>query len=552
MKRVITIAWLLLAICQSSFGQLGRISGELRYEYHYQDFLYDGILTKVIISNPALYIRTSGSILSPRILSYSLYSSLSIDNVSTSNDYFDYAGSQYSWNRYNLILNFLPYSPVKVSFAAREYSYDYRSAMIDDADQSGARQQEQRIDLSVHQIAWLPTLSLSYVRNRSYSASEGLYDLMSQTLSFSASHATDTTGSYYLTASMNDYRDRLGTAYDRFLTVEFSASRALSARHGVSLSTEYEQYTGYSIFGMGADYSGSPTNALHLNTSVSAGSTVSPYSQYRSVSFGQSASYLLNQYFRCGLGLTGFLGSSHIWWADGGQVLNFRSLGGSASLQHRRSFAGMSLLNTIAAGYSSQLYGEHYNSFNTSITNNVSRAIGTFSVSGYQSYSYVQVRSSLPYTSINNSAGVTINGVLPRQIQSQTDMRFRNDHFPGERMAYRNQSTLVLTQRFNSSFVYRIPFTLGLSASANWYMVNMTGHTYGWVASFASPSFFVRGLGAEYSYSSSYDPYYQREIADHIGSFNYQWRAISLGLRFRYATFPLRVRELWFNISRPF
>ena len=50
----------------------------------------------------------------------------------------------------------------------------------------------------------------------------------------------------------------------------------------------------------------------------------------------------------------------------------------------------------------------------------------------------------------------------------------------------------------------------------------------------------------------SFDPYFRREIADHNGSLMYQWRALSFQARFRYATFPVRVRDVLFSVSRPF
>jgi hypothetical protein len=210
------------------------------------------------------------------------------------------------------------------------------------------------------------------------------------------------------------------------------------------------------------------------------------------------------------------------------------------------------MLNTVTTGYTRQEYGERFNTFNATVMNSLTRSVGTFSLSGNYYLAYLRVRSALSYSSISNTAGLVLSGMLPRRIQSQTDIRYRDDRFPGEATSYRNQRTMSFAQRFNSSWVYRIPFSIGLSVSANWYLANVRGRTYGWIANFTSPSFFVKRLGSEYTYSRTFDPYYQREIVEHGASLAYQWRALSFGLRLRYATFPVRVREFWFNVSRPF
>jgi hypothetical protein len=91
-----------------------------------------------------------------------------------------------------------------------------------------------------------------------------------------------------------------------------------------------------------------------------------------------------------------------------------------------------------------------------------------------------------------------------------------------------------------------------LSASANWYIAGLEGHTYSWSTTFASPTFFIRGLGVDYTYSRSFDPYYRQGISEHQASMSYQWRALVVSTRGRYATFPVRVREVSFKISRYF
>ncbi|GEM_PF-2218705 len=552
MKRVVTISWFLVVFCIRTYGQLGRISGELRYEHRYQDFIYNDNLTKIEVSNPVLDLRMTGNVLSPRLLTYSLFSSFNANFITTGNAYFSYSASQYTWNRYNLNLNALPYSPVKLTLAARENAYDITSESDFTSDHTADRQQEQRAELSVHQISWLPTLNLSYVRNRSYAVLGYPYDVVNQTFTFSASGATDTTGSYSLTGTMVDFRDRLSDAFDRFFTLQFSASRELSEKHGVNINSEFEQYAGYSGLGSSVAYRGIVTNRVRLMSVLSGNVAQTSYAQSRSVSLSQSASYRINEHFQCGLGASGFLGNGQVNTAGGERNDRYKSVGGFGNVQHQRSIAGMSVVNALLVGYNQQQYVDRYNNFQAGLANTIARQIGPFSATGNYNFSFLRVRNARSYDVVDNTAGIIMGGTLPHGIRSQSDLRYRDVRYPGDESPYRTQRSLFLTQRFNGSFVYLIPFHLGLSVSANWYFSLITGRTYGWSATFASPSFFLRGLAVDYAYSRSYDPYYQREVAEHRGSMSYQWRALVFSSNFRYATFPVRVREINFRVSRFF
>lgn len=492
-----------------------------------------------------------GSVLSRRLIGYSLFSSLNVNFISTGNDFSSYSSTQYSWNRYNLILGVLPYSPVKLTLAARENAYDLKSESDLSTDHTADRQQEQRAEISVHQISWLPTLSLSYVRNRSFAAIGYPYDIVNQTLTFTATGATDTSGSYGLTTSMVDLRDRQGDGYDRFLTMQFSSARSLSIKHGLTINANYEKYTRYSVLTGTVMYSGVLTNRLRVSTALSGSSGHSMYAQSRSISLSQSASYLINQNFQCGLGISGFLGNSEVS-TDGGRRDMYKSWSTSGNVQHRRSLAGMTVSNALTLGYSEQRYLLRFHTFTASLSNNIFRQVGLFSVNANYNLSYVRIRNSAASDAVDNTAALIASGILPGQIQTQTNLRYRDNRYPGEKRSSRDQRSLFLTQRFDGSFVYVIPFTLGLSGSTNWYLSGLFGHTYGWSVTFVSPSFFVRRLSVSYIYSRSFDQHYRREVPEHNGSLSYQWRAISFTSRFRYATFPVRVREISFAISRPF
>ncbi|TAK51077.1 MAG: hypothetical protein EPO24_16205 [Bacteroidetes bacterium] len=548
MKKFFWIASLLVVFWSDSKAQLGPIGGELRYDYRYQDYQSGALLTKFVSHTPMLNLRTRGSLLSPQLFIYSLYSSLNINYASTSSSLFNYSGTQFTWNKYNLSLNVLPYSPVKLALAARENAYEIKSESDESVERIGDRQQEQRAELSVQQVPWLPSMSLSYVRNRSFATLGREYEFISQTLALTAASGNDTIGNYNISAVMSDFSEPASGAYDRFLTFQFSGTRALADNHEVNLNSEYNKYAGLSAINSSLGYTGVLTNKLRIMTGLTGSSAVAPYAQSLSFGITQSASYTIDENFHSSAGMSSFIGNSQ---RIGGKE-QYKNWRGSVSLAHHRAVEGFNLSNTVSVGYSTQLTGSNFNSVTTSISNGLSRMVGSFSVNGNYIFSYSSVRSANVYEVFTNSAGISLSGTLPQKIQSQSEVRFRNDHYKGDEALYRNNGSLNLSQRFNSTFTSVIPLTVSVNGTANFYFRGITGRTYGWSLGLASTSFFLRGLSANYIFSKNYDPYYQREISDHSGSLSMNWRAIAISSRFRYSTFPVRVREIQVIVTRPF
>ena len=530
----------------SATGQVPRISGELRYEHRYSDFLYGSSLTTLRINNPVLDLRVAGKIGSARIATYNLYTSLNATYVSTGNEYYSYSSSQYSWSKYNLNLSVLPYLPVKLTLGARENSNFIETEIRE--NRTEARQQEQKVDLSVHQIPWLPTLSSSYIRSRSFSVRGYPYDIVTQTITASATNSTDSTGVYSLSTAFIDFRDQASRAYTKYIVVDFSGQRSVTEKQNMEVNAEYEQYAGYSSLGGGTRYSVMISDRMRTTTNLSGNVEQSAYYQSRSLSLGQSFILRPGQNFVLGAGLSAYLANSMspTWRSQFGNV------GGNALVQHNRLIGSANLSNALSIGYNEQQYAQRYTNFYATFSNSLSRPIGAFAVSGNYDLSYLRVRNAAEYDAVENSAAVTLSGVLPHAINSQSSLRYRDSRYPGDPTTNRGQRSVFATHRFNGSFRSIIPFTAGFSGSVSWYMATIKGKTYSWGLNFASPSFFLRRLTADYSYTRSFDPYLNGEVVEHHGSFSYQWRAVMLSTRYRYATFPLRVREVIFSVMRRF
>lgn len=449
-------------------------------------------------------------------------------------------------------MNVVPMSPVKLNLAFRDNDYAIKTESGLFTERLGSRSQEQRAELSVQQVPWLPSMSLTYVRSRSFATLGNEYEIVNQTISLTASSASDTTGMYNLSVVTNTLQEDISNSADRFIAISFSASRELAMQHHVSLTTEYNKYAGFSLMQSALSYGGVLSDKIRIATNLSGSNSLSSFSQGLSVGLSQSASMSINENFQGAVGVSGFLGHSKniVPGFEGSNA--YRSGGIFGNIQHRRVIGGFTIANGLSAGKNIQFQVAQFSSWNTQLSNSISRNIGSFSTSGYYNFTFTRVINISEYTIVGNTAGIILRGTLPHNIQSQSDVRYREDRYPGNEASFRSHRNIIVTQRMNGSFNYIIPFTLSVSGNANWFFTGNLGRTYGWTFNFSSPAFFLRGLMVSYVYSRNFDQYYLREIADHTGSISFNWRALSFSSRLRYATFPVHLRQVQFIVSRPF
>ena len=546
--RISLVIFLLVLFTLPIVAQIGSFSGSFQYNYRYQDYEAREILTKYSSHSPTFNIRNTGAILSPKLATYSIFTSLTSIFSNTSSGGFNYYGSQFTWNRYNITLNALQYSPIRLTLSARENSYDFTAKQDDMEDRSGDRQQEQRAELMVQRIPWLPTMTLSYLRTRSFATRGNSYDFVNQTLTFGASGASDNKGSYSLSAVMSDFREKDADSRDKYLAVQFSAARSLSPGHEVSIGSEYNKYTGYSIINGMLGYSGTITEKLRATTSINGTSSSSTGFKSLAIGVNEYVSYSINQNFSAGGGIGYFLNQYNSELRN----LSYKNYRTSGNLQHNRMLGRVSLSNGFTLNYSEQLNIGKYHSLNTSFSNSLSTSFGNFTSSLDYVFSYAQVVTSYSYSVFTNSAGWSLNGILPRRIQSQSSIRFSEDHYVGSESIFRNRGSLIFTQRLNGEVRLVIPLRIGVSGNFNRYFSGLNGKYYGWSVNVSTPSFFMRGVSADYTFTSNYDPYYDREVVDQSASLSVNWRALTISSRFRYSTFPLRTREFNLTLARSF
>jgi hypothetical protein len=208
--------------------------------------------------------------------------------------------------------------------------------------------------------------------------------------------------------------------------------------------------------------------------------------------------------------------------------------------------------NSISLNYARQKIVDSFTRFGAGISNNINAHALGFDLSVRHSISSGVQYDGDRTTSVSNVADVTANGRLWQRIVSTTAANYRDDRYTGEGTQYRNYRLFLVRQSLRTSYYYVIPFSVELSGSVNWYLSGISGRTYGWTFQFQSGSFFLRGLGFNYLYNRTYDPYYLFEVVNQSARMTYRWRTISLEMRLAQFNAVERRREVWFSIVRPF
>jgi hypothetical protein len=553
LTRAVIIGCVLLAFWHYSAAQVSSLSGELRYEHQYQDFLPEGgSLSTSLQRRPSFTLAVLGDLLSKRIFAYSFFTSLSADFGTSRTPGYEFSSTSYNWNTYNLIVNILPYYPAKLDVAVRENIYDIKSSYDFLETHGRTRQQEQRIALSVDQVPSLPTVYLSYVRNRSWAPVGEPSEQLSQQYAFSLSAAGSRYGSAGLSGTVSDITEQYSGFHERLATVTFTGSRQLSERHQVSVNSEYNRFTGYSNLSGSLGYAGIYGERFRVSSILSGFSYSNAFTLGRTAALSERLTYLPDRFFQIGMILDGSRGITRSSLPSGVQSYTSSSLGGTATLQHNRAVGSVSISNGLTLGYLVQEYIERQNTFTAGISNGVQLPVGMFSASGDYNFSYNSTENLERWALVGNNIGAGLSGTLPGQVRSSSNIRFRSDHYSGDISSFRDQRNLTLGQRFDGSYFYLIPFTVGAGGSVNWYMASIRGHTHSWHVSFSSPAFFTPGLFVSYVYTRNFDPYYRQESIDQLATLLYRWRALSFEGRLRQTTVPIRIREVWFSVSRAF
>ncbi len=454
-------------------------------------------------------------------------------------------------NAYDADVNFFPYSPIKFEVAARDHIIETKADYNSLSSFYGkTRAQEQRARLAIDKIDFLPTITLNYIQDKSWSLTEEKIEQLSRQVTFTVASASGQLSSINLSGSFVSTEDRYTGFIDNISTVQLGATKQLSEYNRFDLNAEYYRYNLYGTLNSTLKYTGLLTGRTRVSAGISGSHSGSAYSSNKQLGAAFAINTALGMNYQTGVSIGGTRGK-YTSLLSGVSTYN-QTLEPRAFLQQNLTFGRSTLTDNLWVSYSARDYGELFRTWEAGLSNSLASSIGSFGISANYDLSGQSTRNSTTWSLITNTGGVAASGNIGNTVHSQSSLQFRSDIYSGAGIFNNNQQNLNLTQSFDAQTDWYIPMTLGAGVTANWYFSALARRTYGWYLTFTSPSFFVRAMYLTYKYSRNYDPYYDRELSENNGSIHYQWRMIIMEVRVRYSYVPNRIRDFTFTISRPF
>ncbi len=552
MKRVLTIALALGVLTGGVRGQITSISGELRYQHQYQDVLSGDILSRSLRQSPMLSLNAGGNIIAPQLVLFNLSTSLAADFNDTRSGLYSFQGKQYLWDYYNLSMGLLQYSPVKVNIMARENVLKARSDQgVSDILSTGVRRQEQQVELSTYKIKALPSTSIAYGRDRSWSIDGTPYNQINERYSLGMS-TSNGGSSVALNGSISDMREQYSGLRSRYSTLQFFATRNFGEDNRLDIDADYDRYDDFSVMSGNGTFTGSLNEQVRLYSSVYARNSSSAFSSSDYIGVSQGVQVLQDPNWRYSASVSVKKGKDVRLVRGERRKDQTFEWSNTASVQNTRALGFGNLSNSLSVSYSRQRFLVDQQSLSGGFSSGIQSTVGPMSITaGYGLSGGVIVDGGRRYR-INNTFNLTSGGTVTARLQSETSVYYNDDRYSGNVGYFNNQRSLQARQSFVAPFTVLIPFNLAAGGSVTWLYYGLVGRTYGWNVTFNSSSFFLMGLSAYYRYSRTFDPYYVRESVEQNLQFKYQWRALLFEIRLREYRVRDRIREFWFSLARPF
>jgi hypothetical protein len=537
-------------VTAQAFPQNSPLSGSIRYEFKYEDVLANSLSSTSRFHTPSIFLLKKGFVYSPNLFTYAISTSLTASYQNTLSPLTSSNGTQIHWNEYDVNLYFLQTSPVKFQLSTREYTDDMKYEYSTLSFNSRSRNHQDIATFEVDRVRYLPRLNFSYIRNKAWSLEGPSFEQRSDQYNFSAYSRNGTEGYASVVGSLSDFHERSIGFSERILTIQFDGSQNLAEGHTVTVGSEFDKYDNYSSLTGGASYSALLSPWLGINTGLNGQNASSRNYLYYTVGVSQGVRLTLDEHFRLGArGSVNRGASTSQLLLRPTRVPNDR-WEGLFDINHVRAFGNVSVTNGLVFTYGQFDYLESFSYYSLVFANSANTTVGQFAINGTYNFSYHKNNSTLAWQSWENTALLSVNGMLPAMIQTQTLADFRSVEYSGFAVTASDLSSMKFSETLGKQFAHLIPFTLRVRGSVQYFYRGVSGRTYSFGASFQSPRFFINNLTASYIYSRDYDPFYRILTINHTATFNYRWRLLTFQLGFMERSEFSRIRQVRFTVER--
>jgi len=174
------------------------------------------------------------------------------------------------FNAYDADLNFFAYSPIKFELAARDHIIDTKADYNSLSSFHGrVRNQEQRARFAADRVSFLPSVTLNYIQNRTWSLTEDQSEQVSREFTFSVSTASGGSSSINLSGAFTNTEDKYTGFEDHIATVQLGGTKQLTEHDRFDLAAEYYRYNLYGTLTGAFNYIGTLGGSTRVTGGVS-------------------------------------------------------------------------------------------------------------------------------------------------------------------------------------------------------------------------------------------------------------------------------------------
>jgi hypothetical protein len=553
MKRVFTIAVIVL-LCRSSLSsQVNSVGGSLIYSHQYSENLIGDQLSTWQTRSPAIDLEASGVFLSRTIAEFDLQSYFSENSMLSRGLGLPLDFDVQNWTLYRLNLSLFQYSPCWILYGARDgFVRTHSTSGSEDGGLGMSRSQSQDLTLSLRRISFFPMMTLGYAQAHAWTV-EGAPS-NNTTQSYTISSSTSGGGaSFNISAQTTEEHDLLTDSWSKFSSVQADASKFFNEHHSVNLESRYTWYDQVGSLWQELSYTGKLNDQLLLGSNINLSQTITPFVTTTDYSASASMSHTLSQNWSYTVNTGGFFNTQSSMSGEDVIRTTMHSFSGGLGVTHQSRLTIGSISNALSMGGNWSDDIQQTNSYQLGFSNSYANTFGTTDLHFSQRYAMVLVRQEegqqfRPSNNLSLSAGTRVS----HEIFNQLAFSYNDNRSVGELNVGFFSQSITMNEGIQGNFNYYIPFTVSGGFSVYRYIGAITGTTYGWNASFSSGRFFVDNLSARYNYNRVFDILYHVESVDHSIQFHYSWRMLSIGLSLHERSSFSRQRDVNFVISRPF
>lgn len=554
-KQRIYLAYILLTglLPNLVISQISSINGEIRYNHQFISLKSGKNYHSLNRRNPDFNIMSTGYLLSPSLLSFSVNSSVNANYSTIKSLLSQYSSKNYYFNFYNIHVDALPNYIFQINFGARESETEATTNFsLFTKDIIIQKQRNQNLTFTTDRIVFLPRTQISFLRTRQWSEYFlQPFDQVSEVLNVNLSKSTNNS-SFNLSGSFN-------RSFEKYTRIEFvqqrigiAGEKKITSTHVLHFNSELNRYPNVDWLNANLIYNGQVSEKSFTTATLFANNFLTINTSSSSIGYNQNLQYRLSENYALSLG--GNVGKlKNIIKFDG--IIDRKETihyGISSSLAYARTLKLLNFSNSISTSFGRRKGDEPSDNLSLGLNNFIGTKIQSLDFSINQSSNFDRITGIFGREELYNSLALNASGTLWRIITSNSISEIRDERVYKNNYYNRNARYFKFQQLFSTYITYIISIQLSIGGNLQYNFTPYRHSIYSINANISSHEFFIRNLSLNYRIEFTKNAFYRSNIFNQFLELFYTWRALTFQLRYQEYRFNDTRRDVWLTITRSF